>query len=157
MCGEMAAAKGNDYHLALREPGLRQRAYKDFCRHLADGYPIESWSYREGDNGCIWRTMLNYIKKNPEEFQTFLKDEAHCLSYKKWFEKGINLTDGKVKGNPSPQTWATIMRNMFRWDKERPEDDADTSKMQTIIDFMQKISLPKPLESVPRESSNHSE
>lgn len=122
---------GNNNGTILKEPEARQAAFKDFCRHLAEGYPIKAWSFRQEPYRCSWATMLRYIKENPSEFDTFLKEEAEANSYKKWFGKGVNLSDGNVKGNPSPQTWATIMRNMFGWDKEekdpiyRHESDMD--------------------------------
>ena len=153
----MAAPEGNDFGLAIKDPEMRQRAFKDFCRHIAEGYPVGAWSYREGEIGCVWRTMLSYLDNNPDEFHALLKEEAHCHGYKKWFEKGVNLTDGKVKGNPSPQTWATIMRNMFQWDKDKKDASDETksiSALQKIAQFLgtaQSPSLDK------TDEANHSE
>jgi len=127
------AHPGNDYAAVLKDPEMRQRAFRSFCQHIADGYPIKAWSYREGNDGCIWRTMLKFIEQNPNDFHLFLKDEAHCLSYKKWFDKGVKLTDGLVKGNPSPQTYALMMRNMFKWDHDQKPETNSTAGLRELI------------------------
>lgn len=138
----MANIKGNKDATILKEPEARQLAFKDFCKHLAEGYPIKAWSFRKEPYRCSWATMLQYIKDNPKEFDSFLKEEAHAKSYKKWFNKGINLSDGTVKGNPSPQTWATIMRNMFDWDKD--EKNTNQQNKQYVQSLAESLRDPEP-------------
>lgn len=143
----MGAPFGNNFGTILKDAKARQDAYEDFCRHLSEGFPIKAWSYRKEPFRCSWATMLRYIKENPTEFDSFLKEEAQASSYKRWFTKGIKLSDGEVKGNPSPQTWATIMRNMFDWDKEeKPGAQSASETTKVILADMDNldVSIPKP-------------
>lgn len=137
------AQLGNQYGIILKDSEIRQEAYRDLCAHLAEGYPLKAWSFRKGEFRCCWATMISYIKGNPQEFDPFLKNEAHSQAYKKWFGKGINLSDGKVKGNPSPQTWATIMRNMFDWDKESKAMDQAPKEFDQQLDIIKKPTSPE--------------
>lgn len=146
---------GNTNGTALKDPEERQKAYRSFCQNIADGYPVAAWSYRNGEHKCHWQTMVRYIEENPLEFEVFLKEESHSISYKKWFDRGIKLTDGEMKGNPSPQTWATIMRNMFDWDKDsKSKETFDTTKFKILEQFFKAFS--KEPASAPKENNNHS-
>ena len=125
---------GNTSGTALKDPDERQRAYKNYCAHLAEGYPKAAWSYRNGEYHCTYQTIESYMKINPLEFDPFLKEEAHSNSYKDWFDQGRDLSGGKVMGNPSPQTWATIMRNMFSWDREDKKDVTSEEQKIGVLD-----------------------
>lgn len=41
----MPAPKGNKYHLALKDPDIRQLAYQSCCNHLAKGKSKRSWVF----------------------------------------------------------------------------------------------------------------
>ncbi len=131
------APKGNKNKIALKDPDVRQRAYESFCANISSGYPLKAWSFREGEFKCGWQTMLSYIERAVEfDLDPFLKEEAHATSYRLWFDKGVALTDGHIKGNPSPTTWAVIMRNMFAkdgWDKENQDSNVH-SKLERMVD-----------------------
>jgi hypothetical protein len=132
----MPAFLGNDNGTALKDPQERRKAYESYCQHIADGYPKEAWFYENGSSHCCWRTMDRYIEKNPVEFQSFLKDKSHSSSYKLWFERGKKLSLGEIKGNTSPHTWATIMRNMFHWDKEKKEASAVPEQFDATLNII---------------------
>ncbi len=119
------APPGNKRGVAVKDPEERARAFQSYCEHIASGYPKGAWFYLSDVAHCSWETMEKYIKENPTEFDAFLVECAKAASYRKWFARGENLSDGKVKGNPSPHTWATIMRNMFSWDKENKNQTED--------------------------------
>jgi hypothetical protein len=68
--------------------------------------------------------MEKYIKEYIQELDPFLMEEAKSISYKDWFDLGRTMSNGKLRGTYSPQTWATIMRNMFDWDKENKEPES---------------------------------
>ncbi len=136
---------GNKHSVSVKDPKERQKAYTSFCAHVAEGYPIEGWSYRNDPHHCTYQTMLSYITEQfPDEFQTFLKSEAHAKGYLKWFKKGEALTDGKIRGNPSPQTWAIIMRNIGRkygWDVDKEDvSQAVLAKLKPLDDFFSQIA-----------------
>lgn len=114
----MAAPKGNQLAKKLPTPELRAEAFKSYCEHIASGYPKGCWYFKHPHLMLTDETMEKYIRDYSDEFDTILKDIAHKESYKLWFERGRKLTDGEVKGNPSPQTYALIMRNMFKWDRD---------------------------------------
>lgn len=119
----MRSQPNNKNSMSLKEPEERLKAYQSYCKHISDGYPKKAWSYRNGEFKCSWETMENYIKEFTTDLDPFLMRESHANSYKDWFDKGRNLSDGKVKGHPSPHTYAVIMRNMFNWDRDTREPE----------------------------------
>lgn len=109
---------GSNTGLKIKDDELKVEAYKSYCEHIAQGYPREAWHFEHPKYPICSDTMDTYIKDFPSLFPPILMRVAKAKSYKKWFCRGENLSDGKVKGNPSPQTWSVIMRNMFGWDRE---------------------------------------
>lgn len=125
----MAAPKGNDYGTKLKNPTVRQEAYRQYCDWIASGYPRESFFFDHPEHSVCWETIEKYMKDFPEEFPPILMKQARARRYQYWFEKGKNLTAGRQEDipkdnrcNPSPQAWQVIMRNMFKkecgWDAE---------------------------------------
>ncbi|HSX38930.1 MAG TPA: hypothetical protein VLE95_08960 [Chlamydiales bacterium] len=123
------ARPGNKNGVILKDPAIRQLAYKDFCKHIANGYPQECWSFDQDGYRCSYQTMLAYIKNDTVgEFDPILKEQAHSKSYKKLYGVGLNLMTGKIQGG-SPVVWQTIMRNVnrrFGWDREEIIQDSKT-------------------------------
>lgn len=120
------APKGNQRGIILKDAEIRQIAYKDFCQHIADGYPQECWSFSQDGYRCHFQTMLSYIKGDISgEFDPNLKKEAHCKAYKKLYGEGLSLMRGQYK-NGSPVVWQTVMRNVnrrFGWDTDIIEEN----------------------------------
>jgi hypothetical protein len=114
------AMPGNKNGVKLKDPDVRQEAFRQYCSHLASGYPKESFFFNHPIHSVTWETMDRYIAEHPSEFPPFLIKQAKAARYKHWLDKGIGLMEGKFKGG-SPVVWQTIMRNIFRsegWDRE---------------------------------------
>jgi hypothetical protein len=114
---------GNKYGLALKDPKIRQKAYKLFCDHLAKGKSIKSWCYEDDEgNSCTWGTMLSYIKDSPHEFDPIKKELAEIKGYNRWEEVAEASAEGKNK-RANTASLQMVMRNKFGWDKEEKNKD----------------------------------
>jgi hypothetical protein len=112
---------GNQYHLALKDPEVRQKAYKSFCDHLAEGFSIKSWCYEdEKGNACTWQTMQTYIKDNPSEFNPVTQQVSQIKGYRFWESTVRDSATGKNK-DASTASLQMIMRNKYGWDKEEKQ------------------------------------
>lgn len=108
--------KGNKVAQRLKTPDRMIAAYKCYCKHIANGRPKEAWYFDDEEDPICWATMEKYIKENSAVLKPIKMQVARSKSYTKWFDDGEKLMKGGYK-NASPNTWATIMRNMFDWDK----------------------------------------
>lgn len=128
---------GNKKATKLKNAAVRQEAFRQYCSHLANGYPKEAFFFDYSSYSCCYKTIESYIKDAPIEFPPILIAKAKAARYLHWFLKGEAMADGKVKGNYSPQVWQTIMRNMFReygWDApDSPEANKPQEHMEVII------------------------
>lgn len=121
--------KGNKSGVKLKDPDVRQEAYRQYCEWIASGYPKEAFFFDHPTQYACSDTIERYIEENPSEFPPHLLRAAMSKRYKYWFDKGKNLVDGRMediprenRGSPSPQVWQTIMRNMFKnigWDADQ--------------------------------------
>lgn len=136
---------GNQRGVILKDPAIRQIAYKDFCQHIADGYPQECWSFHKDGHRCSWMTMLTYIKNDTcSEFDPLLKEQAHAEAYKKLYGEGLTLMKGGYK-NGSPVVWQTIMRNVnrrFGWDTDQIIENNKTH-VQKLAESIRNEPVPK--------------
>lgn len=117
------APKGNKNAFKLRDPEIRQEAYRQYCAYLAQGKSKEGWKFVHPTDilkSLTHKTMEKYIDENPIEFPPILMEMAQADSFKYFEEEGIKLMQGKYK-NGSPETWKTFMRNKFRWDRDMVE------------------------------------
>lgn len=115
------APKGNKNGLKLKQPAVRQEAYRQYCKHIASGKPKEAFFFSHPEHGVTWETMDVYIKENPVEFPPVLMQRAQAERYNFWLEEGGKLIRGEYKGG-SPVVWQTIMRNIFKnigWDRDQ--------------------------------------
>lgn len=120
---------GNQRGVKLKDASMRQEAFKQYCEWIASGMPKEAFFFDHPTHYACWETIESYIEKYPSEFPPHLIKKAMSKRYQYWFNKGKNLVEGRmeqmdrdVRGNPSPQVWQTIMRNMFKnigWDAEQ--------------------------------------
>jgi hypothetical protein len=116
----MAAPKGNKFGTKLKEPEARQEAFKQYCQHIAEGWPKEAFFFSHPEYSVCHKTMERYIAESPEEFPSHLLNDAKSKRYKHWIEEGKTLMKGGYR-HGSPSVWQTIMRNIFRdigWDKD---------------------------------------
>lgn len=159
----MGAPFGNKFGLKLKDPDVRQEAYRQYCDHIASGFPRESFFFKHPVHSVTWETMEKYIKENPDEFSPLLMAEARAKRFKYWFEVGRDITIGKIKRN-SPVTWANIMRNCFKeygWDRdinkvhEVPEEfiSASDRLTQQISEYQQEMRKVQKPAQIPLSSS----
>ncbi|NJL54133.1 hypothetical protein HC928_02455 [bacterium] len=112
--------KGNKSGTKIKDPELRQEAYRQYCAHLSKGFSKQGWKFvhpHDPLKSLTHRTMERYLSENPTEFPPILKEMAEADSFRIFEEHGLRLMRGEYKGG-SPETWKTIMRNKFGWDKE---------------------------------------
>lgn len=115
---------GNKYGLKLKDPNVRQEAFKQYCEHLASGYPREAFFFEHPVHSVCWETIEKYIEENPQEFPPIKIKQAMARRYRHWLDKGRSLMEGKFRGG-SPTVWTVCMRNLFKdigWDKEDKEE-----------------------------------
>lgn len=118
----VGAPIGNQNHIALKDPEIRQKAYKSFCEHLSKGLSYQSWFYEDDlGNGCVGKTMLSYIKENPIEFPSVKKEIADSKGFAFWEGILIDSASGKNK-DASTASLQMIMRNKYGWDKPKEEE-----------------------------------
>jgi len=115
------APLGNQYGLALKDPEMRQRAYKSFCDHLSEGYSQDCWYFEEGDNLCCYKTMLSYIENNPTEFPAIQRDIAKTKG-KKYYEGLCKASANGENTKANTASLQMIMRNKYGWDKPEKTD-----------------------------------
>lgn len=133
----MAAPLGNKNGTKLKEKDLRQRAYRAFCKWLESGKPEKAFTFEESGHSACYRTLQKYIEEDPIEFPPILMQMAKAKRFDRWFSKGEDMVDGKIKGNYSPVIWQTIMRNMFKeegWDvPDMMQGNLSNEKTQVIV------------------------
>jgi hypothetical protein len=120
------APLGNTYATKLKDEELRQEAYRQYCKHIAQGRSKESWKFLNPIDplkSLCHKTMERYIEENPLEFPTILINMAYADSFNVFEQLGMQLVRGEIK-NGSPETWKTFMRNKFKWDKDDLENVA---------------------------------
>jgi len=122
---------GNSKGVALKDPDMRQRAYKSFCDHRAKGKAIKSWYFVEGDCACTWETMQEYMKDTLEFSPTQLK-VAESEGYQLWETITEDSAKGKNK-NANTASLQMVMRNKFGWDK--PDDNKTVNVNLKSVDY----------------------
>jgi thiamine pyrophosphate-dependent acetolactate synthase large subunit-like protein len=115
---------GNTKGLALKDPEMRQRAYKSYCDHIAKGKSYKSWYFIEGDCACTYKTMLEYIK-DKTEFPPIIKEIAESEGYQQWETIAEESAKGLNK-NANTASLQMVMRNKFGWDKDKKEQILST-------------------------------
>ena len=127
---------GNKKALKLKDSEVRQEAYRQYCAHIASGYPKQAFFFSHPKFSVCWKTMDRYIDENPAEFPTFLLDEAKSARFKHWLDEDGSIMRGGYKGG-SPVVWQTIMRNIFRadgWDTEVMTDAGQRNLIRREIE-----------------------
>lgn len=126
--------KGHKVNEKLDTKELKIEAYRQYCEHIAQGYPKKAWCFVHPELSLTWQMMERYLDEYKDDpiFNPLLMELAHSKAYKTWFEDGKTITKGGFK-NASPQTWATIMRNMFDWDKDNRVQNTVETEVRKII------------------------
>lgn len=121
---------GNKFAVKLSTPDLKRDAYKQYCAHMALGYPKQAFCFDHPDIDITWETMDKLIGENPSEFPPIKLSKAKAERYMFWLKEGKKLMRGEYPGG-SPVVWQTMMRNMFKdvqWDQKEIEKDAEPTE-----------------------------
>ena len=120
----MAAAKGNDYAKKLKTKEIKDKVYKDYCEHIAKGYPHKAWYYEKDGLSICYKTIENYLDKD-EDFPSSQKNIAEAKALRIYIDLGREIMMGNVE-KAQPAIYQIFMRNMFSWDK--PEVSKEEAK-----------------------------
>jgi hypothetical protein len=152
--------KGNQNGVKLKDPDVRQRAYKAYCDWLAKGKTKRSFSFIEGDYYCIWETIESYMKTHPAEFDSKKRDAAYAQGCAIWEEIVDETGKGKNKKSSVP-CLNMIMRNKYKWDttaqiNDPAENKADLNRfceMQEVARGVYTVKPPEDRSSEPVSTS----
>ena len=126
--------KGNTNGTKLKEAAVRQEAFRQYCEHLAEGYPKEAFFFDHEEHSVCWKTMDRYIEENPSEFPAIKIQRAKAKRYKHWLGEGKKMMTGGYE-RCSPTIWTVMMRNIFkenRWDQDINVEVAPKSESATF-------------------------
>lgn len=135
------AHPGNDHAEKLKTDELKREVYKDYCDHIAKGYPQQSWYYDKDGLMLTANSMENYFKRYPElckpgaVFDPVHKEVARSKNYQGWFD----VSAGSAKGTNEKANTASlqmIMRNVHGWDKNK--DEKKESSFETDVQALMK-------------------
>lgn len=114
----MAGGKpGNKNGLKLKDPDVRQEAYRQYCEWIALGNSKEAWCFEHPKLTCTHKTMEKYIHENPIEFPPLHKEVSESKSFEHWCQLGKQMMLGRIE-KCQPAIFQMFMRNKFGWDKE---------------------------------------
>jgi hypothetical protein len=131
----------NQNGIKLKDPAIRQEAYRQYLEHLAKGYPKETFFFDHPTHSVCYKTLDKYLRDHPDEFPPILMEKAKASRYRHWFDEGKMLMQGKYR-HGSPVVWGTIMRNIFKdigWDREISSND-DSEQSRVFESIMKQIS-----------------
>lgn len=123
MAKKAGAQPNNKFGLKLKDPDVRQEAYKQYCDWLALGKSKEGWKFQHPELSCTHKTMEKYILANPDEFPIIKKEMAEADSFNIWEQRGIAMMTGQTKAETA--LYQMFMRNKFGWDKESVSEAVD--------------------------------
>lgn len=125
---------GNKNGLKLKDPEVRQQAYKSYCEHLAKGKSKRSWCFEHPQLTCTWETLEKYLE-NDLEFDPKHMKTALAKGYAKWEQI---VEDGAVGTNQdvNPACLQMVMRNKFGWDKERAGNNEHRGDIGRLADAL---------------------
>lgn len=115
---------GNKNGIKLKDPDIRQDAYRQYCEYISKGFGKEGWCFEHPEFTCTYKTIERYIAENPVEFPPIHKQLAESKSYKVWEGKGVDMLDGKQE-KCQPAIYQMFMRNKFGWDKDDVNEVAE--------------------------------
>lgn len=108
---------GNTNAVKLKDPDLRQEAYKQYCAHIASGLSKEAFCFNHPTIIITWNTLEKLIKENPVEFNPLLKEKAMSDQQALLESWCLESANGKnTKANTA--TLQMLMRNKFGWDRK---------------------------------------
>jgi hypothetical protein len=127
------AFEGNQNGVKLKDPDVRQRAYKSYCDWLSMGRSKEGWKFQSDELSCTHKTMEKYIAADPSEFPPITKEMAEADSFHIWEQRGMSMLLGEMKAETA--LYQMFMRNKFGWDKEE-KSDSTISHAEKVLDYI---------------------
>ena len=133
------APYGNKHAAKKMTPEQRQKAYHNFCDHLAEGYSIASWHFDEDGVKLSYKTMLTYMK-DEDEFPPIHKEIADAKSLKHW-EKIVYDSARGINKEANTASLQMVMRNKFAWDKYTDRQPSDIGEIgKTVNSLLEQIT-----------------
>lgn len=129
------APLGNKKALKLKDPDVRQEAFRQYCAHIESGLSKENFVFEHPQLDCCYKTMESYIKENPMEFPAIKKEIAWAKGFQKLEQVCIDSATGANK-DACTASLQMIMRNKYKWDK--PE--AAESGKSAADEILEKIN-----------------
>lgn len=130
------APKGNKNGVKLKDPDVRQEAYRQYCQHIASGESKEAFVFKHESLTCTHQTMEKYIHSDPIEFPPIHKEVAEALSFLHWTGLGKQMMLGQIE-KCQPAIFQMFMRNKFGWDKEDINEVAECAA-DKILEMIRK-------------------
>lgn len=134
----VGAPEGNQNGVKLKDPDVRQDAYRQFCAHIAKGKSKKSFVFKHPDLTCCWETVDKYIKEDPIEFPPIHTQVAKAEGYAIWEE----VVEGAAKGinkDVNPACLQMKMRNQFEWDREEKKDESAPEHLDNQLKILKSV------------------
>lgn len=113
----MLSQLGNQHAKKLKTIEIKMKVYKDYCDHIAEGWPKKAWYYEKDGLTICYKTMENYLKTD-NDFPSSHKTIAEAKALRKYIEWGRAMMLGQVEKS-QPALFQILMRNMFGWDRDK--------------------------------------
>lgn len=128
---------GNENGVKLKDPDIRQEAYRQYCAHIAKGKSKRSFVFRHPDFSCHWQTLESYIK-DKTEFDPLQMELALCDGYYRWEQVVEDSAEGHNK-DANTASLQMLMRNKFGWDKQEDRDGGKSELSKEGKEFMDRL------------------
>ena len=110
------------------DSGARKQLCADLCRHLEQGYSMESFSK------VSTRILRTYLKDYKEDFDPEDIEQAMQTGRQGWEQIGRRQADGQCLGNS--RSWYLNMSNRYGWtDKQHIEVDGKQAVSVNIVSY----------------------
>jgi len=110
------------------DPGARKRLCAELCKHLEQGYSVESFS------GVSTRILKTYLELYKDEFPREDIEEAMQVGRDTWEQIGKRQANGQCLGNS--RSWYLNMSNRYNWtDKQQIEVDGKQAVSVSIVNY----------------------
>jgi hypothetical protein len=126
--------KGNKNSVKLKDPEVRQEAFRQYCAYIASGNSKEAFVFDHPTLTCTWKTLEKYIAADPVEFPPIHKERAEAKSFEHWCTLGKQMMLGQIE-KCQPAIFQMFMRNKFGWDKEEKSEGGKCAA-ETILDII---------------------
>jgi len=128
--------KDNDNLILNKSDKFQRLVYEQYCLHLAAGYPQNAFVLDlpdYPDYSITYKTIESLIKSHPAKFPPHKKAVAYAKGLKGWIDLGKKMMLGEFeKRKVQPALYQLLMRNIYGWDKETPEEQENRITSEAI-------------------------